>query len=1033
MAIYFNGKLIGSSYGEKTKLNSSSNKNIKDVKQQQPKSLIIQNVDPKTGKTISYQTRSGGSARTYSTQAEAEQVAAQESITPQVTNAPVAPGNIVIGGKVVSQSPQFNPNFYFQQNGKSVNIQTYAQQLNRDAASGKLSQAEYNQRLLVLNQQAQKSLNLSNQIYGQSQKSLIANQFQPDFLTAAKIEQKPTFIPPITTKQEKGYAPSKLESTQTQPTLKVSENKSILDQALGTSFFKTEQLTDIKTGKQYSESRFTPGVFYGSETKTAGFGLKGFTVQDKNLVELTPQQYDLVNVSARKQSSIELGSSIITSPILKGTMAAGSSLFPGLEREVGKLLKPKIVVGSEKVFLKQGTLVNDLKSSVVGKGTYTFKETTGLKEKLFKFTDWKRFAPKEKQIALDFGFNVEQGMNVVKPVKIQAIGTLPEGNQLIVAKKLNLEFKVPKELVGKPFTLSNLNEDALQQLASKRLGSVGELRGVQKFKYEGFISVGSDTKVIGGSQLAYGKGLPKVRVSPKSLIFSADQEIPSLTKLSSKVKLFDETGLVTGKVSSVVEERLGSFAGNYKQVLKVGEVPVNVKGVLMKGKPANVFDVGKVKVLQPTNKSLIYNLGKNINPDLAYKLDKSLTNFKSNLVKANVKIGEPISKMIDRGIYNTTSRPDIKVSNSLRELQKMYIADAKTVSAIVPNELKQVSLSSVKSSIAPQVVSTAKSVYGQTIAVKPLLSSDVKAIIAASTRVGVGLETEYLIKPNSVFSPTNQVNVSKLNTNVVPSFGQISITSPRIAQGISSKQNQVDIQSVSQGTKGIQSSGFKSSQIDIQVPSTSIKQTEIQGIKQNNQQQLKQRQIQQTMQKQVTSLRYLPKINFKTPKIPVFIPPVVFPSVKNLVSGKKKKNFKLKGAFSVVSRVKGKKVTLALGVPRNLAVAIGKKFTGETTARSFKIQQVGFTQKADIGNQNLLQYRSPKIGGRVSREGFTFVEKSRFAIDTPGEVRGLREGKITQKSKYDKFLLPKLKFDVLSNTSKKELNALKKFKGRLSN
>jgi hypothetical protein len=35
----------------------------------------------------------------------------------------------------------------------------------------------------------------------------------------------------------------------------------------------------------------------------------------------------------------------------------------------------------------------------------------------------------------------------------------------------------------------------------------------------------------------------------------------------------------------------------------------------------------------------------------------------------------------------------------------------------------------------------------------------------------------------------------------------------------------------------------------------------------------------------------------------------------------------------------------------------------------------------------------PKASGRVAREGFTFVEKSKFAINTPGEVKGLRVGK----------------------------------------
>jgi len=133
---------------------------------------------------------------------------------------------------------------------------------------------------------------------------------------------------------------------------------------------------------------------------------------------------------------------------------------------------------------------------------------------------------------------------------------------------------------------------------------------------------------------------------------------------------------------------------------------------------------------------------------------------------------------------------------------------------------------------------------------------------------------------------------------------------------------------------------------------------------------------------------YTPPI-IPPPKIPIYDSKKQFKEFKL-----KNKKFRLKKAFSVVSRVGGKERVLAVGVPKNLAVAIGKSFTGKTTARSFKIKEIGLTQKSDIGNVDLTQYRSPKIGGRVGREGFTFVEKSRFAIDTPGEVRGLKFGKL---------------------------------------
>jgi len=133
-----------------------------------------------------------------------------------------------------------------------------------------------------------------------------------------------------------------------------------------------------------------------------------------------------------------------------------------------------------------------------------------------------------------------------------------------------------------------------------------------------------------------------------------------------------------------------------------------------------------------------------------------------------------------------------------------------------------------------------------------------------------------------------------------------------------------------------------------------------------------------------------PIVNFKSPVIPK-VPLISMPKTFNNVKGKKGKKLSL--GFSVVSKVKGKKKVLAVGVPKNIALAIGRGFTERTTARSFTIKPMGYTTKTDIGQINLSQYRSPKLGGRVFREGFTFVEKSRFAINTPTEKAQLKLGR----------------------------------------
>jgi hypothetical protein len=152
-----------------------------------------------------------------------------------------------------------------------------------------------------------------------------------------------------------------------------------------------------------------------------------------------------------------------------------------------------------------------------------------------------------------------------------------------------------------------------------------------------------------------------------------------------------------------------------------------------------------------------------------------------------------------------------------------------------------------------------------------------------------------------------------------------------------------------------------------------------------------------------TLTKITPKVKIAStiiPKFSIIQPPVKIPIVplnSNFFRKSKKSVSNLVGAFEVISRVKGKKVKLASGLPRNLALAVGKSFTGKTTARSFTIKQIGLTSKRDIGGVDLLQYRTPKVSGRVSREGFTFVEKARFAINTPGEVRGLKVGKVKAK------------------------------------
>jgi hypothetical protein len=95
-------------------------------------------------------------------------------------------------------------------------------------------------------------------------------------------------------------------------------------------------------------------------------------------------------------------------------------------------------------------------------------------------------------------------------------------------------------------------------------------------------------------------------------------------------------------------------------------------------------------------------------------------------------------------------------------------------------------------------------------------------------------------------------------------------------------------------------------------------------------------------------------------------------------------------AYKVTARVGGKEKVLRVGVPKNIAIKVGSRFVGKTPARSFKIVKVGLTRKRDIPlDFRSEQFRKPVPFGRVAREGFKFVEKSKFAIDTIGEKEGI--------------------------------------------
>jgi len=95
---------------------------------------------------------------------------------------------------------------------------------------------------------------------------------------------------------------------------------------------------------------------------------------------------------------------------------------------------------------------------------------------------------------------------------------------------------------------------------------------------------------------------------------------------------------------------------------------------------------------------------------------------------------------------------------------------------------------------------------------------------------------------------------------------------------------------------------------------------------------------------------------------------------------------KKKRAFSVQVKTKGKWKTIAASLPEGLAKLTGIKATASTAARTFKLTPSGKTTRPDIPFiPSLTKYRRKK--GKSKLPETAYIEKTRFAIDTPGELK----------------------------------------------
>jgi len=159
-----------------------------------------------------------------------------------------------------------------------------------------------------------------------------------------KISQQENkqILPQQITIKEKGYEPNKFVAPNNEPALKVGTNKSLFDQALGTNFVTNQTLTNTVTGETFHETKFVPGVYASDQNQFSAQNQKLFIVDNGKLKELNTSQVAEVQAIGRRQGSMELGSSIISSPAVIGSNAIEKSAFPRIANFAEKYVNPSV-------------------------------------------------------------------------------------------------------------------------------------------------------------------------------------------------------------------------------------------------------------------------------------------------------------------------------------------------------------------------------------------------------------------------------------------------------------------------------------------------------------------------------------------------------------------------------------------------------------------------------------------------------------------------------------------------------------------
>ena len=125
-------------------------------------------------------------------------------------------------------------------------------------------------------------------------------------------------------------------------------------------------------------------------------------------------------------------------------------------------------------------------------------------------------------------------------------------------------------------------------------------------------------------------------------------------------------------------------------------------------------------------------------------------------------------------------------------------------------------------------------------------------------------------------------------------------------------------------------------------------------------------------------------------------PTAIIPKIRFKLNSKQKlpKGYRL--SYNAYYRSGGRVREIKLNLPYYKALQRITRAVDNTTARSLQLRAVGITKQKDITSKNLRKFRSKSPR---SRKTLRIVEKSKYAIDTRGEKRGLSIARYFKKRK----------------------------------